>query len=105
MGGILGIVPRKGESGAEYSARLTAAREAMTSPGLPTERPSATPDSVLPKPAPVETKAPDTASPDIDELMGWLEKMTAEQTGASLPSPPKKESRKPEPWSEEEKSE
>ena len=89
MGGILGIVPLKGESGAEYSERLAKAREALARP-----EPSA-PAAVVPEP-PSSADLPELPqegeSPDIDELMHWLDTVAAERTGEPAKPREKKES-------------
>lgn len=115
MGGILGIVPRKGETGREYSNRLAEAREALaaSTPSLPPP-----PTQPAPKPAPPVAKpashpepapVPKSADPatDIDELMVWLEKMVEDPPGGPVvpgakkapPKDPVDESKK-DPWIE-----
>jgi len=90
MGGILGIVPLKGERGAAYGQRLARAREALASGG------SVAPPTPQPGPlAPVPVE--NGLQPDIDEMMVWLDKMAAEQANASPGLAPKKEASKPEP--------
>ena len=92
MGGILGIVPLKGESGAEYSERLAKAREALARPesSTPAAPPlSSSPRSDLPEPA------EEGASPDIDELMHWLETVAAERAAEPAKPREKKESDRP----------
>lgn len=108
MGGILGIVPRKGETGREYSKRLAEAREALaaSTPSLPPP-----PTQPAPKPAspPEPAPGPKSADPatDIDELMVWLEKMVEDPPGGPVvpaakktpPKDPADESKK-DPWIE-----
>lgn len=81
MGRIMGIEPRPGESAAEFAQRV--AREVDLGPS------PAAPVTVAPAPA---KAAPPTApgTPDIDELMGWLEKMAAEKESARPGSGAKK---------------
>ena len=86
MGGILGIVPLPGESGAAYSERLARAREALTSAA------SGPPAVAIPQPAPTAS-ASDSLEPDLDAMLQWLDKMAAEQAGVTPPLQTKKETR------------
>ncbi|MGP8145710.1 MAG: hypothetical protein ACLQC7_08570 [Thermoplasmata archaeon] len=99
MGGILGIVPLKGETGAEYSRRLARARDAMSKPSPPVE-----PQLTRADPPRPEIKPEGNISPDIDELMAWLEKVAAEQAHGSPTVPPKKDGPKGDPTTTEKTS-
>lgn len=89
MGGIMGIVQQKGESGADYTRRLARELDALSKPLPPESAPKAA--GPAPVPSPDSTEG---ASPDIDELMSWLDKLKEEQSQAPLASPPKKDGRK-----------
>jgi hypothetical protein len=86
LGAILGIVQRRDETDVDYSRRLTRELESM-SKSAPEMPPAPTPNEARAKGAPPEP----TGSPDIDELMSWLDKMKEEQAAGSLVPAPKKE--------------
>ncbi len=77
MGGILGVVPRPGETGREYAERLSKIQEAGGEATSGRVEPAATP--AAPSGAP-------PATADIDELMGLLDQVAAEPWG-SAPGP------------------
>ncbi|MFY9716513.1 MAG: hypothetical protein WAK40_01055 [Thermoplasmata archaeon] len=81
LGGLLGIVRERGESSAEYARRVE--REVAASP-----RPAAPPKppEVSVPPPPAKPVTPSGSTPDIDELMSWLEKMAAEKEVPPAPT-------------------
>jgi hypothetical protein len=85
LGGLLGIVRERGESAAEYAHRVE--REVAASPRpIPSPRP---PEVSVPLP-PVKSAPAPGSTPDIDELMTWLEKMAAEKQAPPAPATPAK---------------
>ncbi|HTP53357.1 MAG TPA: hypothetical protein VML94_00095 [Thermoplasmata archaeon] len=84
LGGIMGLPRRPNEPPAQYAQRIASEVDAAGR-----EAKSPVPASA-PKPPAAASVAPQSATPDIDELMSWLEKMAAEKDGAAAGTAPKK---------------
>ena len=98
LGGMMGIIQHGGESDNDYARRLSRelelASKASETPAPP-PRPEAADPAFGPEPG---------ASPDIDELMSWLDKMKEEQAQASLSHSGKRPAPKGDPSESDSKS-